>query len=77
MKTIIEVNFRLKYLLNIRQFEKGLTLYTFHLHKYAVTIILKRLTCSANARTIIRMFIDLKVLDLGQPIRSTFLQVIR
>jgi hypothetical protein len=65
MKTTIEVNFRLKYLLNIRQFEQGLTLYTFRLHKYAGTIILKMMTCSANARTIIQMFIDLKVLDLG------------
>ena len=69
MKTIIEMNFRLKYLLNFRQFEQGLKLYTFHLHKYAFKIILKRLTCSAKARTIIQMF--------TQPIRSTFLQVIR
>jgi hypothetical protein len=65
MKTIVEVNFKLKYLLNIRQFEQGLTLYTLHLNKYVVIIILKMLTRSANARTIIQMFIDLKVLDLG------------
>ena len=34
----MEVNFKLKYvyMLKVRQFEQGLTLYTFHLHKYVV-----------------------------------------
>lgn len=70
------MNFKLKYLLNFQWPEQGVTLYTFGLHEYVVTIILKRMTCSEKARIFIQMFIDLKVLDLEQPIRSTFFQVI-